>query len=108
MDVVEADVAQRFELLADRWHRSHELDAVEHRHIEDFGDALAFVLNLERVAIVALAAAYFAGDINVRQEVHFDADDAVALASLAAAALDVEGETAGTVAAHSGLGKLRK
>src|ERR1700677_1509153 len=108
MNVVEADIAQRFELLANRRHRTHELEGVEHRHVEDLGDALAFVLDFERVAIVALAAADFAGDVNVRQEVHLDADNAVALACLAAAALDVEGKAAGPLAAHSGLGQLRE
>ena len=44
-----------------------------------------------------------AGDVDVGQEVHLDLDDAVALAGLAAAALDVEGEAAGLVAARLGL-----
>src|SRR5256885_10852106 len=41
---------------------------------------------------------------HIRQEVHFHADHAVALAGLAASALDVEAETAGIVAAGAGLG----
>src|ERR1700675_963544 len=108
MDVVETDVTQSFEFLTYRRYRSHELKGVEHRHVEDLGDALALVLDFERVAIVALARADFAGDIYVGQEVHLDADDAVALAGLAASALDVEGETPGSVTAHPRLGKLRK
>src|SRR5690606_23900847 len=51
------------------------------------------------LAIVALALADVAGDVNVGEEVHFDLEDAVALALLAAAALDVEGEAAWAVAA---------
>ena len=43
-----------------------------------------------------------AGDVDVGQEVHLDLDDAVALAGLAAAALDVEGEAARLVAARLG------
>ena len=61
--------------------------------------------DLERLAVVALALADVAGDVDVGQEVHLDLDDAVALAGLAAAALDVEREAAGLVAARLGLGQ---
>ena len=74
-------------------------------HVEDVGDRLALELHLQRLAIVALALADVAGDVDVGQEVHLDLDDAVALAGLAAAALDVEGEAAGLVAARLGLGQ---
>ena len=43
--------------------------------------------------------AHVARDVDVRQEVHFDLHKAVAAAGLAAAALDVEREAAGAVAA---------
>ncbi len=59
---------------------------------------LRLELHVERFAAVALAFADLAGDIDVGQEVHLDLDDAVALAGLAAAALDVEREAARTVA----------
>ena len=62
-------------------------------------------VNLQRLAVVALALAGLAGDVDVGQEVHLDLDDAVALAGLAAAALDVEAEAAGLVAAGLGLGE---
>jgi hypothetical protein len=58
--------------------------------------------DVERLAVVALALADVAGDVDVRQEVHLDLDDAVALAGLAAAALDVEREAARLVAACLG------
>src|SRR5690606_33675485 len=53
----------------------------------------------------SLALADVALDVDVGQEVHLDLDDAVALARLAAAALDVEREAAGAVAARLGLGQ---
>src|SRR5665213_148005 len=108
MDVVEADIAQGFELLPDRRHRAHELERVEHRHVQDLGDTLALVLDFERVAIVTLAGANFAGDINVGQEVHLNPDDAVTLAGLTASALNVEGKTAGPITAHPSFGQLRE
>ncbi len=75
------------------------------RHVEHVGDRLALERDVERLAVVALALADVAGDVDVRQEVHLDLDDAVALAGLAAAALDVEREAAGLVAARLRLGQ---
>ena len=63
---------------------------------------LPLEFHLQRLAVVALALADVAGDVDVGQEVHLDLDDAVALAGLAAAALDVEREAAGAVAARLG------
>src|SRR5690606_2981208 len=56
----------------------------------------------------ALALADVAGDIDVGQEVHLDLDQAVALAGLAAAALDVEAEPARAIAPRLGLRQLRE
>src|SRR6202035_1910846 len=66
---------------------------------------LALEQHLQRLAVVALALADIAGDVDVGQEVHLDLDDAVALAGLAAAALDVEREPPGLVAARLGFGQ---
>jgi hypothetical protein len=74
--------------------RLEELDALLDRHVEHVGDRLALELDLQRLAVVALALADVAGDVDVGQEVHLDLDDAVALAGLAAPALDVEREPA--------------
>jgi hypothetical protein len=49
-----------------------------------------------------------AGDEDVGEEVHLDHAHAGALAALAAASLDVEGEAPGVVAAGLGLGELAK
>src|SRR5262249_3622819 len=64
--------------------------------------------HLERLAVIALALADVAGDVNVGQKMHLDLDHAVALAGLAAPALDVEGEAAGLVAARLRLGQARE
>ena len=65
----------------------------------------ALVADGERFGVVALAAADFAGDIDVRQKIHFDAALAVALASLAASAFHIEAEAAGLVAALARFGQ---
>ena len=103
LDVAEADPHQRRHLLADRRHRGEERLGVLHRHVEHVGDALALEQDLQRLAVVALALAGLAGDVDVGQEVHLDLDDAVALAGLAAPALDVEAEPPRLVAARLAL-----
>ena len=75
------------------------------RDVERVGDRQAAVLHLERLAVVAAAAARVAGDEDVGQEVHLDAQHAVALAGLAAAALHVEREAARLVAAGARVGE---
>ena len=104
LDVAEADVGQRLELLADRRHRGEELDRLVHGHLQHFVDAASLVADLERLAVVALAVADVAGDVDVGQEVHLHLGHAVALAGFAAPALDVEREAPGVVAARARLG----
>ena len=105
MDVAEADIDQRLQLLPDL------RDVVEHGQrvfdgeIEDVGDGVAVELDRERLLVVAPAVADFAEDVDVGQEVHLDAALAVALAGFAAASGDVEGEAAGLVAALARLGQ---
>ena len=108
VDVVEADAGQGLELLPDRRHVAEELERLADGQVEHVGDVLALVAHLERLAVVARAVADLAGDVDVGQEVHLDADDAVARARLAAPALDVEREAARLVAAHARLGQLRE
>ena len=100
-DVAEAHVEQRVQLACDRRHRSKKFGGLLDRHAEHFGDVLAFVLNVERLAVVALAMAHLARHVDVREKVHLDLDDAVALAGFAAPAFYVERKTAGTVTAFA-------
>ena len=70
------------------------------RQVEGFRDILALVPYLKGVPVVPVAAAGFAGDLDIREEVHLDLDEAVALAGFAPAALYIEAEPARVVAAH--------
>ena len=65
-------------------------------------DVLAPVVHLQHAALVALALALLAHQLDVGQELHLDRDGAVALAGLAAAAGDVEAEVPDGVAALPG------
>src|SRR5690606_25137292 len=101
-DVGEADVHESLQLLRHDRHVAEEIRGILDGHLEDLVDVLALVTNLQRLAVVALAAADVAGDVDIREEVHLDLDDAIALAGFAAAALDIEAEAPGHVAARAG------
>src|SRR5580698_8289413 len=66
---------------------------------------MAFILHLQGFVVVALAAANVARHVNVGQEVHLDALQAIALAGFAASALHVEAEAARLVTALARFGQ---
>ncbi len=76
------------------------------RGLQHVGDAAVFPLHPQRRLVVALAAADFAGDVDVGQEVHLHLAHAVPLAGLAAPAAHVEREPPGLVAVGARLGRL--
>src|SRR3954471_22312484 len=108
MDVAQAHLLQGHQLVVDRRHRLEEIDRLVDGHVEHVGDRPRPVGHFQRLAVEALAAADVAGDEHVRQEMHLDLDQAVALAGLAAAALDVEAEPARPVAARLGFREPRE
>src|SRR5215470_4242257 len=108
MDVTEPHPRQRLQLVANRGDRLEELRALLHRHVEHIGNGLVLELYLERFAVVALTLALVTSDVDVRQKVHLDLDDTVALAGLAPPAFDIEGEPPGVVAARLGFGQPRE
>ena len=71
-----------------------KLDGDVHGHVQHLVDVLALVLHLQRLAVVAMAAAGLAAHVDVGQKVHLDGLHARAPALLAAASLHVEGEAA--------------
>src|SRR3954452_17868285 len=108
MNVPEPNVVERLELRLYVPDGGKELVRLLDCHLEDVGDRLALVVDLERFAVVALALADLARDVDVRQELHLDLEDPVALAVLAATALDVERKTPGLVAADARLRDARE
>src|SRR3954449_7453966 len=99
MDVVKSDPMKRLEGFTHSRHRFEEFSGFLDRHVQHVSDRFSLEQYLQGLAVVALALADVAGDVNVRQEVHLDLDDAVALAGLAAASLDIKREPPGLVAA---------
>ena len=68
---------------------------------QHLGDVLVAPGDLERLLVVARAVAGRAGRVDAGHEEQLDADEALALAGLAAALGDVEREAAGVVAARA-------
>src|SRR5205809_5594435 len=106
--IAETDIQQRDELGRDRRHVPEKARRFIDSQIENVRNVFPFESNLERLAVVPLAAADFALDVNVRQKMHLDLDQAAAFTVLAATAFDVETKTAGIVSAHAGRRKLAK
>src|SRR5277367_1601395 len=105
LHVAEADVHQSLQLHLNRRNIFQNFESFFDGQIEQIGNGKAFVTHGESFSVVALAAANFARNVHIRQEIHFDAALAVALAGFAAPAFHIEAETAGTIAA---LARLRK
>src|SRR5919201_3583238 len=103
MDVPEPHVVERAELLLAGGHVREERERLLASHLEDVRDAFALVVDLQGLAVVAIAAADLARDIDVGEELHLDLDDPVAGTGLAATALHVEREAARGVAAEARL-----
>ena len=106
--VAQADFGQSHADLVNGRGGAEEHDRLVDRQAQDIGDVEAFVGNLQGLAVIAAPAAGLAGHIDGRQEMHLDLDEAVALAFLAPAALDVEAEPAGAVAPDLGRRELGK
>ena len=77
-----------------------ELPSLLAGHLKHVVNGFVPVFYLQRFFVVASAFAHVAGNVNVRQEVHFDGKGAVAAAGLAAPALYVEGKAPLAVAAR--------
>src|SRR5690606_1263468 len=99
LDVAEPDIEQRVELACDGRDAGEEFARLLAGHLQHFGDGAALVVHLQRLAVVALAVADVARDVDVGQEMHFHPRHAVPLTGLAAPPLHVEREPARTVAA---------
>src|SRR5690606_33883160 len=98
LDVAEPDLTQRGEALSDARNALEELVGFVDGEIERVGDRESAIAHLERLAVVAPPGARVARRVHVGEEVHFDAEHAVALARLAPATLHVEREAPGLVA----------
>ena len=103
MNVAQADVHQRLQLLPDLRDVFQNRQRIGDRRFEQIGDRLAFVFHRERLVVVAVAAADLAQHVNVGQKVHFDPPLAFSLAGFAAPARNVERKASRLVTAFARL-----
>src|SRR5204862_235500 len=82
-DVLQPDLAERLQPLADGRHAAEEVERLVDAQVEHVGDVPPFEAHLERLAVVAPAAADLACDEDIGQEMHLDRDQPVAGAPLA-------------------------
>ncbi len=78
------------------------------RHVQDLSDIFLLVVDFQGFTVIAGAMANFAGNIDIRQEVHLNLDDAITATCLTAAALDIKGETTLLIAPNLGFIGLGK
>ena len=105
-DIAKTYVLQCLQLLCYPRDMREELHALVNGHFEYVVNGLALVVYLERFAVVALALADLAGNVDIREEVHFYLDDAVALAGLTASASHVEGKSSGGISPCLSIGSF--
>ncbi len=98
LHIPQAHFHQGLDLPADFRQVFKEVQGFLRGHVQNLGDVLFLVLDLQSLPVVPGAVADLAGNVHVRQKVHFDLHQAVAAAGLAPAALDVEGEAARAIA----------
>ena len=101
--IAQPDVDQGLHVPGDGRLVLEEAERLVARHVQDVGDRPALEAHVQGVPVVALSLADLACDVDVGQEVHLDADGAVARAGLAPSALHVEAEPARLVAPDPGL-----
>ena len=106
LQITKPRIAQSFEPTRDLRERAKELDRFIDAQLQHLRDIFSPILNIERLAIEAAAAARFAANKCWRQKVHFQLDRASAFAAGATPLLAVEREAAAGIAAQSGLGNL--
>ena len=85
-----------------------KLHGLRNRHLQHLGNIFALVAHLQGFPIISGPVAHLAGHVHVGEEIHFYLQGAIALAGLAPATFHVEGEPAGLIAPHFGLGGFGK
>src|SRR5581483_4844530 len=112
LEVSEPHFAERPEPVVNGGDILEEVERLLDGHLEHVVDALLLILHFKRLLHEPLAVAYVAGNVDGRQEVQLDRNDAVALARLAAAAMPrlrhVKGEARSLPPARASLGRRRE
>ena len=108
LDIPQTDVDQGLEPTLDLGDVAKVLQRLIHVHVQDIGNVLALVANLEGFAVEAGALAQVAAHPNVGQKVHLYLFLTVPLAGLATPTFDIEAKPSRLVAACLGFWYLGK
>ena len=108
LDIAQSHFLDNLNLIQYLGHILEELHRTVDGHIQHIGNGLAFKAHFQRLAVIAFAVAHLARHIHIRQEIHLNAFVAVALASLAASATDVEGEASRLISTYLRFGQADK
>ena len=94
LDVTQSDVFERLKTFTNRLVAvlPKEFDGLADGHVEHVVDVLAFVSDVENVALEPLPVAGVAHQFQIGHELHFHGNDTCALAFLASSSVSIEGE----------------
>jgi hypothetical protein len=85
-------------------HLAEKGEGLVYGHIQYLRDVFALVAHIQGFSVIPFASTHVAGDIDIRQKVHFDLDDPIAATGLAPASLYVEAEASRLEASDLGIG----
>ena len=106
MDVAQPHFLQCFQFSQNAWMIFKKWYRFVHRHVQYIGNILSLIPDFQGLPVVPGAMAYFAGYVYIRKKLHFNFNNAIAVAGLAAAAFDVEAESSRFVSPHFGFRSL--
>ena len=90
------------------WHIFKKYRRFIHCHLQHISNVLAFVAHFQCLSVVALSLAHFTRNIDVRQEMHFNFNQAVTGTRFTASAFDIERKPSGSICAHLCVLRLRE
>ena len=101
-------IVQCLDLSPDSRNIFKKCQSLLHGHIQDVIDTLALIVDIQCLAVIALAVADFARNIDIRKKMHLDLPDTVSLAGLAASALHIKGKSSFLITTHLRIDRARE
>jgi len=92
MNVTQPDILEGHQLVFDARYVLKEIQRFLNCHVQHVSDRFAFECHFQCFAIVPLAFADVAGDVDIGKEMHLDLDDPVTLTRLAPPTFHIERE----------------
>ena len=106
--IAQPHTKHRLQLVPDKRHSLEILHTFFNCHIKDIRYRFVSPCYFQSFAIISFALAGITGDIDIRQKMHLNLDDAVSLTSFTTPAFHIEAEPAGGIAAAFGFRQAGK